>query len=311
MGTSGGAIACGAFCFLIILPIAILVPLSLRKLDSTEYGLEYAIHAKRLDDEAKTGSLFSGPPGFQFIKFPSTQVQKDLYGTCVSKDGLPVEFSVSFQYLIPQDNMYDVVTRYRDFDKWANVVEAAGESSVHHSCSEFNISSFQNQRGVIQTTMEDNLRLKLEGDPDDENDVGVFAQAISLQLRNIGLPFEYNEAIAEKQSAEEDIALAQNQRRQETTKAQTEFLQANEQARKILDTANNEAEVILTEANLKAEEITFDFLKEAETIVDVKTSLSLTSEGVLAYLTNKLLEDASNIKIEAGEPARLSRKDEL
>ena len=40
---------------------------------------------------------------------------------------------------------------------------AAGTSAVQHSCSLYTISNFQNKRGIIQTTMEDNLREKLEG----------------------------------------------------------------------------------------------------------------------------------------------------
>jgi hypothetical protein len=42
-------------------------------------------------------------------------------------------------------------------------VVAAGTSAVQHSCSLFTISNFQNKRGIIQTTMEENVRGKLEG----------------------------------------------------------------------------------------------------------------------------------------------------
>ena len=125
--------------------------------------------------------------------------------------------------------MYDAVIKYRDFTKWNRVVRGAGASAIQHSCSNFTISSFQNKRGDIQRLMEDNLRLKLEGDKVEEErgvgsvksskeDFGVYARAVSLQLRNIELPKEYQAAVAEKQSAEEDIALAQNQRKQEVTK---------------------------------------------------------------------------------------------
>ena len=105
--------------------------------------------------------------------------------------------------------------------------------------------------------------------------------------------------------------MAQNERKQATTKAQTELLRASEEARKIQDTATNEAEVLLTEALLKAQESTFAFEQEAQTIVEVKESLNLTTEGVLAYLANTLMADATNLKITTGEPAKLTRKDEL
>ena len=191
------------------------------------------------------------------------------------------------------------------------VVEAAGRSAIQHTCSDFTIASFQNQRGTIQSRMLENLRLKLEGDPSDEQDNGVYAVAISVQLRFLQLPAEYQNAVAEKQSAEEDIVLARNQRRQETTKATTELLAAQEEARKILETATTEAEILITEAKLKAEETLFAFEQEASSIVKAKSSLNLTTEGVLAYTENMLIAQTKRLKVSAGEPAKLSRKDEL
>jgi vacuolar-type H+-ATPase subunit H len=305
-------IACGIFTLVCLsVGIGVLVS-SLKKTESTQYGVQYNVHKKKLDDAAVTDGLFLGPPGYKFIKFPSTFITADIIdGACISRDGLRVQFSVTFQYQMTIGNVLPVIIKYRDYMRWADVVEAAGLSAIHHSCSEFNISDFQNKRGQIQATMEDNLKLKLEGDPEEEDSEGVYARAISLQLSNLELPFDYNSVITEKQNAEEDINLARNERKQETTKADTELLTAKETARKILDTARTEAEVLLTEARLKAEETTFSFTNEAETIVEVKDSLNLTTEGVLAYLANTLLSEVQNLKLTMGEPAKLSRSNEL
>lgn len=285
---------------------------SLKKVDETTYGVQYNVHKKQLDDAAKSGGLFFGPPGYEFIKFPSTFITVDLKNrTCVSRDGLLVVFTVTFQYKMTEANVLPAILKYRNFEKWAGVVEAAGLSAIHHSCGNYNISAFQNKRGEIQGNMEDNLRLKLEGDVANSRREGVYAMVVSLQLENVDLPVEYNAAVQEKQSAQEDISLARNERAQAITKAQTENLRAAEEAKKILDTANNDADVLLTEARLKGEETTYAFEKEAETILDVKTSLNLTTEGVLAYLYSTLLADVANLSITSGEPARLSRSDEL
>eukprot|EP00541_Cyclophora_tenuis_P014533 CAMPEP_0116541814 /NCGR_PEP_ID=MMETSP0397-20121206/680_1 /TAXON_ID=216820 /ORGANISM="Cyclophora tenuis, Strain ECT3854" /LENGTH=346 /DNA_ID=CAMNT_0004065775 /DNA_START=98 /DNA_END=1138 /DNA_ORIENTATION=- len=295
----------------ILILSVVLLSLSLKKLNSTQYGIQYNRYKKQLDDAVRTGGLHAGPPGYRFIKFPSTFTTVDLPGaTCVSRDGLRVEFSVTFQYQMPREWLVEAVLRYRNFERWATVVQAAGNSAVQHSCSEFDISNFQNKRGVIQSTMETNLRTKLEGTKDDGSD-GVFARAISLQLSNVELPSAYRTAVAEKQQAAEDISLASNQRTQETTKAQTELLTAQEEARKILDTARNDAEVTLTEARLKANETLFAFTTEAEVISRVKSALNLTTDGVLAYLANDLIAEASNLTVAATEPAKFSRRDEL
>ena len=68
---------------------------------------------------------------------------------------------------------------------------------------------------------------------------------------------------------------------------------------------------MLTEARLKAEETLYSFQKEGEAIVEVKERLNLTTEGVLAYLQNKMMAEANNLKVRTGEPAKLSRKTEL
>lgn len=298
--------------FLIILLLAsILIGMSLKKVSSTEYGISYTKYSKKLSDAAKSGGLYAGPPGFTFIKFPSLYITEDLdESICVSRDGLRVVYQVTFQYQMPENWLLPAILKYRDFEGWARIVAAAGDSAVQLTCSQFEVSNFQNKRGIIQATMEENLALKLEGVKGDGSD-GVYAKAISLQLKNVDLPDAYRNAVSEKQQANEDIALAKNQRTQETTKARTELLAAAEEVKKINNTAVNEADVKLTEARLKAEEITFAYETEANILSQVKQDLGLTTEGLLAYMTNRLYAETPSLKVTAGEPAKLGRQSEL
>lgn len=97
----------GITCTLIF--VIVMLAVSLNKLNSTEYGVEYTKYSKKLDDAAKTGGLHAGPPGFEFIKFPSTFITEDLPdGTCVSRDGLRVDYKVTFQYQITEENLMPV-----------------------------------------------------------------------------------------------------------------------------------------------------------------------------------------------------------
>jgi len=76
----------------------------------------------------ENGGLFLGPPGFRFIKFPSTYITVDLNDrTCVSLDGLLIFFSATFQYQIRETDILPAITKYRNFEKWAHIVEQAGE----------------------------------------------------------------------------------------------------------------------------------------------------------------------------------------
>jgi predicted house-cleaning noncanonical NTP pyrophosphatase (MazG superfamily) len=75
-------------------------------------------------------------------------------------------------------------------------VEAAGNSAIQHTCSEFNVTDFQSIRNVIQDNMLNNLRMKLEESLDEGvTDNGVYALADSLQLKNIQLPKQYTDAV--------------------------------------------------------------------------------------------------------------------
>jgi len=75
---------------------------------------------------------------------------------------------------------------------------------------------------------------------------------------------------AEKQAAEEDIALAIAQRKQETNKAKTGLFRAKEEALKIRGTTNNKVEFVLTDARLKMEETLYSFENEAQALVEVR-----------------------------------------
>jgi len=297
-----------------VLTVAIiLLAVSLKKISSTQLGVEYDKVAKQLDDAAKTGGLHTGPPGFRFIKFPSTQITAEVVDTCVSKDGIRVDFQVSYQYLMPEQWIVDAIYKYRDFPKWSTIVEAAGNSAIQHSCSAFNVTNFQSLRNLIQINMLEELKIKLEGTngTNVERHDGVYARAVSLQLINVDLPTEYTNAVSDKQSAKEDIALAKNQRNQELTKANTELFAVQAETKKVLENALNDVNVTLTEADLTAAQTLFTFAEETETIQQAKETFNLDTNGVLSYMANQLYAEAPTLRASIREPAKISLKDEL
>jgi hypothetical protein len=92
---------------------------SLKKVPSTEMGVRYDTHKKQLDDASASGGLFIGPPGFRFIKFPSTFITVEVTDqTCVSNDGLLVIFSVTYQvrryHFKPHDQL-SLILRWRSY----------------------------------------------------------------------------------------------------------------------------------------------------------------------------------------------------
>jgi len=161
--------------------------------------------------------------------------------------------------------------------------------------------------------MFEELKKKLEGSYGTNNDThdGVYARAIALQLKNVELPAQYTDAVSDKQSAKEDIALARNQRNQELTKANTELFAVQAETKKILENALNDVNVTLTAADLTAAQTMFTFAEETETIQLAKETFNLTTNGVLSYMANQLYAEAPILKASIREPAKISHRDEL
>ena len=294
----------------VIVALALIIA-SLSKVSSTQFGVEYNVWSKKLESVSKAGGLFLGPVGYRFVKFTSTQINADFSDTCVSNDGLRVVVDVSYQYRLDKGSIIEVILKYREFEKWNQVVNASANSAIQHSCSVWNVTDFQSNRALVQETMFENLQKKIEGDMNDDSSRGVYAIASSLQLTNVDLPVQYQEAVEQKQRASEDILLAKTQRIQEKTKADTEFKAAEKQYEILIDRAWNEGNITLIVADYYAQHTLYRFEKESEVLSQAQEFLSLSTNGVLSYMANKLFATVPLLTVRTGEPARISRKKQL
>lgn len=218
--------------------------------------------------------------------------------------------AVSFQYTVDKSRLLEAVAEYRDFEKFNEMVKAAGVSAVHHGCGEFAVQAFQGKRSEVQARMLEFFRLKIEGNAT-TGAKGLYSRAVDLQLRNIQLPPAYAQAVSSKQSAEEDIELAKNQRTQSLTAANTALLTARQEAERELDGARNSAQIRRTEAEFRANATLLEYATESETYKSIKEDLKLTNEGFLAYIGNRAIEAAEKPRLRVLEPAALSYREEL
>lgn len=321
----GGQVAAISVCVSILVIAASLIGTSIQQLSSEEYGLMYDVNARELESEVREGGLHNGPPGFRFVKFPSTYISTDIpeeetsdedaaenerNGVCVSRDGLRVKIAVSYQYQIEKDSLVTVVKKYRTRSRWSDLINAAAVSATQTGCSLYNISSFQTQRAQIQSSMFDELKKMLEGNSS-ANSEGLYARAIELQLREVNLPSEYSRAVSDKQSASEDISLAINQRQQALTVAETELQSAIEEAKRINDTAQNEADILIEQARIEAEGISVDFEADTAVYSSLKENLNLTTEGLLSFVASDVIAATDEPQVRLSEPALTTYREEL
>lgn len=292
----------------VIITIA-LIAASLRKISSTQFGVEYDIWKKELEAKSTPPGLYFGPIGYRFVKFSTRQIlPASVLDTCLSRDGLRIDFEVSYQYKIEQEHVVEVVEKYRNSKNWQTVVEFSARSAIQHTCSEYNVTSFQSQRLDIQNRIYDNIQTKFDGYQDSPQ---LFATVTSVQLLDVTLPKEYKDAVTQKQRAEEDIKLAEFQREQLITRAETELMVAEKQATILKSRAETNAVIALIEANVTAAAAIYRFEAESYPLLNAKRFLELSTEGVLGYMANRLFQDAPSLSSVMAEPAIVSRKNLL
>ncbi|WAR27568.1 hypothetical protein MAR_013272 [Mya arenaria] len=274
-------IAAGIVALLIILMTIILLATSLKKLSSDQIGLTYDTINKNLGDEVKREGLHNGPPGFEFIIFPSvykTISFSDL--KCLNKDGVIITLDVTYQFKAQPTKLHDLIINFKDYDGYKKVLEYTGESALHESCSYFNTSQFQAERGKFQE-----------------------------RVSNIERPSEYEDAIRSKERAREDIEVARNERPRLVTEAMTEFLEANTTSQIIRDKAESDKRILQARAEQEAKAIIEQYQKESEAYAQIldPNGLGFTVDGFIAYMGVRVISSAQNpVYIGLQSPAKSS-----
>ncbi|XP_052783863.1 uncharacterized protein LOC128219831 [Mya arenaria] len=294
-------IAAGIVALLIILMTIILLATSLKKLSSDQIGLTYDTINKNLGDEVKREGLHNGPPGFEFIIFPSvykTISFSDL--KCLNKDGVIITLDVTYQFKAQPTKLHDLIINFKDYDGYKKVLEYTGESALHESCSYFNTSQFQAERGKFQERVKEKIIEKY---------TKLYADITDLQVSNIERPSEYEDAIRSKERAREDIEVARNERPRLVTEAMTEFLEANTTSQIIRDKAESDKRILQARAEQEAKAIIEQYQKESEAYAQIldPNGLGFTVDGFIAYMGVRVISSAQNpVYIGLQSPAKSS-----
>ncbi|XP_063411692.1 uncharacterized protein LOC134694593 [Mytilus trossulus] len=271
-----------------VILIAVLVGTSMKKLATGEVGIKYDTFQKDLGTETLREGLHLGPPGYEFIIFPSTYKSltfDDL--ECLNKDGVKITLDVTYQYKVKSSKLRAVIMDFRNLDGYTNVLINAGRSALHESCSYFNTSQFQAERAIFQEKVQEQIELRYEE---------LHAIITDLQVSNIDRPSEYESAIRSKERAREDIQVANNERPRLLTEATTKQREAETQAKIIIDKAESDARILANKAHTEAQAIIAQYRKESEAykqIVDA-TGLAFSIEGFISYLGVRVIADATN-----------------
>merc|ERR1711939_1295139 len=120
---------------------------------------------------------------------------------------------------------------------------------------------------------------------------------LDLQLTNVYRPVLYERAVDLKENARNAIDFVTNQRSMNITQANTNLMRVRVQANKTLDTAVTQAAVIAKNAEAEGAIVYGKYASQAALYKKVRTDRGLSSEGLLAYIGTRLIDELDHITV--------------
>jgi len=278
--------------------IIALVASSLGRLQTHEVGIIYDTIWKKLGNDVFNEGLHLGPPGFQWIIFPSifkTIQFPDV--TAISKDGASIQLDISYQYRVRPQKLRNIITQFQDHSTFRKFLEVIGEAVVQDSVAYFNTSQLMSSRAEFQDKVRSEIRQQ-HGRMD--------CDVADIQVENIRLPRVYESSVRDKEAARENIEVARSEEPRLITQALTEKREAETEASITLDKALTNARIRLTESDRQSDAITHQFLKDTESLVNIKNDLGLNTAGLISYMTSRAIARNQN-SVYIGLPAHRAK----
>jgi len=290
---------CGCWSVMIVILSIILIACSVETIDSTEMGIAYNAPQAVLDSEVKEEGLHGKPPFGYYILWPRTHQTMHQTLSGMSKDGVVVSVEVAFQYKVTENKLMPLTMDYKTFDFYEKILKLKSRSGIRNACMKYMAQEFQTKRAAVQVSMEEDVTTRLvEG--------GMHAIIFDLQLTSVDRPPSYELAVDAKENAKNQIDLVTNQRNQKITAAKTAKLRAQVESNKTIDAATTAASVTKKNAETDAAIVYGKYAAQGATYKTVRSERNLTSEGLLAYIGTRLVDDLNTITVGIAAPARVS-----
>lgn len=273
---------------MLVIIIAVLIGISLAKLEPNQMGLDYSgisysINYKK-DDNGNVGTqpwneggLFFLGPGHKFIKFSKAVQKIDMQNAGESimartKDGLEVNIQCRVNYLLKQDQ-FRLASLYLMFEEdFDSAFRSVARGVVRDVAGEFDAFEFWTKRDQISDAIQADLEIRFDD---------MHATVSNFLLAGFELPAAFKNEITrtDEQKQEYESRLLTQQREEQDIQART--LQA-EQAIRVIE---QEAETKAVEINntYSADAFRIQSLTDAETTAykSLKDRLQLSSQQVV------------------------------
>jgi len=286
------------FVLFILIPSIVLFSVSFSSLQATEVGLDYNHNQYQLGTQVYNSGLYMLGLGHTFLKFPTTLQTIDFEGsneiTCFTSDGLPVQLSLSFQYKISTGEVYKLYMTYgMTYEK---VYQDFALHQIAQVSTQFSAYQFFNEPTTIGTFLLKELQ---------DAFTNLYASVEYMQLKSVGLPDVFEQAIQDTIVAEQQITKAGYQLDTALVQASTMVQNATYAANITLINANAEALNYLQvqQANALATSNLINI--EAVSYASVATDLWFTSaDQLLDYIWLEALSEQDSAELFIGFPTQ-------
>jgi regulator of protease activity HflC (stomatin/prohibitin superfamily) len=262
--------------------------MSFETVDVTEYGLkQHSID--RWIDETQIYEAGRHDVGiwFDMIRFPATVQVVEYFSPepgeirtssesplgSRSNDGLLISIEVAFHYKLRKNQLLNL---YKEFaNTYHDRYIGEGRTSLRDAASFFNAIEFFNNRTGVQIVMEEILTESLNE---------MYADVVFLQLRDVNLPDEFEDALRRVQVAQQEFEIALFEQDAAIVRAQTRTLEAQAQANITVLTAEANAEAFGINMKAQADALNITLNTQSLAYYGMGQQLNLTSTELLSLL---------------------------
>lgn len=268
--------------------------------EMTQYGLSYSLLTRKVEKRTYLPGRYWISPFNYFIRFPSTvttiafadsAMQLDLGPgergerelRSRTKDGLDVNIELSFQYQLKRDELYDLYTTFGGWPDYHNVFVRLAIDRLTESATLFTSPQFFTERTQIGNQMEKQLLQDFQDK--------LFSSVFSFQLRTVGLPKPFEDAIQETEVKKQDVRVAQAEQNSTRVQLETQLMQAKRRTKVKANRATGLAQSVMLANKADITQFTATQEKAADSYSAVMGQLDDNQQELLDYMEVRALRD--------------------
>ena len=294
---AGKMCRCGC-CGVLTVVVILMFAASWSSLDFQEFGLDYNSIRQTVNPIADgSGRYFLGvghsflifPKVYQTIEYSQAEGRTGPPVQSRTKDGVEVILSVSFQYQLQRESIYDLFTTYglnidgesadgseAEIEPYRKVFSYVARDILTDVSTEYNAFEFFSNRTNIGDRMWQELRRTFEED--------YFSTVAFFQLKDVDLPDEFEHAIQDAEVSRQYQQRAREIQTRLLIEAETSVIQAEFTRQIYHQEASAVANATLLRNNFEIKAFNFTQANRLESYSVMMRQLGMTSAQLIDYI---------------------------